>query len=223
MILDQSVRRFGSWWRILVPFGWFWPSRPTMKSSGNIILTKDLKAGERQAPELLGSNQIDKPNEQTRVSNGFFWLFSAEVTQAVLDAWSILQDSFTRIVASWHSAWSAVSTLLRTPTNAKRMTLFGTRKGPRWGVQMKGDRINYLDCNVFPSATLIAPRSLNQSVISCLEQGTVCQTMWVSRMSYWARNIRMIYRRNQDLAAEVAEALQERSNLFGINDESDER
>ena len=137
MILDQSVRRFGSWWRILVPFGWFWPSRPTMKSSGNLILTKDLKAGERQAPELLGSNQIDKPNEQTRVSNGFFWLFSAEVTQAVLDAWSILQDSFTRIVASWHSAWSAVSTLLRTPTNAKRMTLFGTRKGPRWGVCCK--------------------------------------------------------------------------------------
>ena len=47
--------------------------------------------------------------------------------------------------------------------------------------------------------------------------------MWVSRMSYWARNIRVIYRRNQDLAAEVAEALQERSKLFGINDESDER
>ena len=43
--------------------------------------------------------------------------------------------------------------------------------------------------------------------------------MWVSRMSYWARNIRVIYRRNQDLAAEVAEALQERSKLFGINDE----
>ena len=33
----------------------------------------------------------------------------------------------------------------------------------------------------------------------------------------------MIYRRNQDLAAEVAEALQERSNLFGINESSDEK
>jgi len=57
-----------------------------MKSSGNIILTKDLKAGERQAPE----------------SHKQFWM---------------------------------PGLFFRTPTNAKRMTLFGTRKGTKTWLQ----------------------------------------------------------------------------------------